>query len=30
MVKDLRTGYEMGDVSAVMDGKLEGLSLIHI
>jgi len=24
MVKDHRTGYEMGDVSAVMDGKLEG------
>ena len=22
MVKDLRTGYEMGDVSAVMDGKM--------
>ena len=24
MVKDHRTGYEMGDISAVMDGKLEG------
>ena len=24
MVKDHRTGYEMGDVNAVMDGKLEG------
>lgn len=24
MVKDHRTGYEMGDVSAVMDGELEG------
>ena len=23
MVKDHRTGFEMGDVSAVMDGKLE-------
>ena len=24
MVKDHRTGYEMGDINAVMDGKLEG------
>ena len=24
MVKDHRTGYKMGDISAVMDGKLEG------
>ena len=24
MVKDHRTGYEMGDVNAVMDGELEG------
>ena len=24
MVKDHRTGYEMGDISSVMDGKLEG------
>ncbi len=24
LVKDHRTGYEMGDISAVMDGKLEG------
>ena len=24
MVKDHRTGYEMGDIAAVMDGKLEG------
>ena len=24
MVKDHRTGYEMGDIQAVMDGKLEG------
>ena len=24
MVKDHRTGYEMGDISAVMDGKIEG------
>ena len=24
LVKDHRTGYEMGDVSAVMDGELEG------
>jgi peptide chain release factor 2 len=23
MVKDHRTGYEMGDVNAVMDGKIE-------
>jgi peptide chain release factor 2 len=24
MVKDLRTGYEVGQVSAVMDGDLDG------
>ena len=24
MVKDHRTGYEMGDIASVMDGKLEG------
>ena len=30
MVKDLRTGYEMGDVSAVMDGKLEGFVTAYL
>jgi len=24
MVKDHRTGYEMGNINEVMDGKLEG------
>ena len=24
LVKDLRTGYEMGDINSVMDGNLEG------
>ena len=30
LVKDLRTGYEMGDVSAVMDGKLEGFVTAYL
>lgn len=24
MVKDLRTGYEVGNIQAVMDGEIEG------
>jgi peptide chain release factor 2 len=24
LVKDLRTGYEVGDINSVMDGNLEG------
>ena len=30
MVKDHRTGYEMGDVNAVMDGKLEGFVTAYL
>ena len=30
LVKDLRTGYEMGDVDAVMDGKLEGFVTAYL
>ena len=30
MVKDLRTGYEMGDVSAVMDGRIEGFVTAYL
>jgi peptide chain release factor 2 len=30
LVKDMRTGYEMGDVDAVMDGKLEGFVTAYL
>jgi peptide chain release factor 2 len=30
LVKDLRTGYEVGDVDAVMDGKLEGFVTAYL
>jgi len=30
LVKDLRTGYEMGDVDAVMDGNLEGFVTAYL
>ena len=30
MVKDTRTGYEMGDISAVMDGDLEGFVTAYL
>ncbi len=30
LVKDLRTGYEMGDINAVMDGKLEGFVTAYL
>ena len=30
MVKDLRTGYEVGDIGAVMDGDLEGFVMAYL
>jgi len=30
MVKDLRTGYEVGDVGSVMDGKIEGFITAYL
>ena len=30
MVKDHRTGYETGDISAVMDGDLEGFVTAYL
>jgi len=30
MVKDHRTGYEKGDVQAVMDGELEGFIIDYL
>jgi len=30
MVKDLRTGYEVGDIGAVMDGDLEGFVMSYL
>ena len=30
LVKDLRTGYEVGDVDGVMDGKIEGFVTAYL